>query len=184
MARIFSVARTRIPAGRYTSLRHPILGTLTATRQTLRSIPGEWTTQAARNVLMNLAERGKKLKFLIRDRDTEFTDSFDAIFADEGIRILKSPPRAPRANAICDRAIGELRRELLDRMLIINEEHLRQTLTTYLAHRNETRPHRGLGPLNPAQAETGPPAPVNLADCRIRRKAILGGLTHEYQIAA
>ena len=106
------------------------------------------------------------------------------MFAAEGIRILCSPPRAPRANAISERLIGELRRELFDRMLIINEEHLRQTLTTYLAHRNETRPHRGLGPLNPAQAETGPPAPVNLADCRIRRKAILGGLTHEYQIAA
>jgi len=69
-------------------------------------------------------------------------------------------------------------------MLIINEEHLRQTLTAYLAHRNEARPHRGLGQLTPAQAETGAPAPVDLADHRISRKAILGGLTHEYQIAA
>ena len=69
-------------------------------------------------------------------------------------------------------------------MLIINEEHLRRTLTTYLAHRNEARPHRALGQLTPAQAETGPPAPVNLADYRIHRKAILGGLTHEYQIAS
>ena len=106
------------------------------------------------------------------------------MFADEGIRILKSPPQAPRSNAICERAIGELRRELLDRMLIINEDHLRRTLTTYLAHRNKSRPHRALSQLTPAQAETGPPAPVNLADYRIRRKAILGGLTHEYQIAA
>ncbi|MEY9893539.1 putative transposase [Catenulispora sp. MAP12-49] len=145
---------------------------------------GEWTTQAARNVLMELAERGKKFKFLIRDRDTKFIDGFDAVFADEGIRILKSPPRAPRSNSICERLIGELRRELLDRMLIINEEHLRRTLTTYLAHRNEARPHRALGQVTPAQAETGPPAPVNLADYRIRRKAILGGLTHEYKIAA
>ena len=106
------------------------------------------------------------------------------MFTDEGIRILKSPPRAPRANAICERAIGELRRELFDRMLIVNEEHLRRTLTTYLAHRNEARPHRGLGQLTPAQAETGSPVPVNLADHRIRRKAVLGGLTHEYEIAA
>jgi hypothetical protein len=98
---------------------------------------GEWTAQAARNVLMDLAERGKKFKFLIRDRDTKFTGGFDAVFADEGIRILMSPPRAPRANAICERIIGELRRELLDRMLIIDEEHLRRTLTSYLAHRNE-----------------------------------------------
>jgi transposase InsO family protein len=145
---------------------------------------GEWTAQAARNVLMDLAERGKKFKFLIRDRDTKFTEGFDAVFADEEIRVLKSPPQAPRSNAICERIIGELRRELLDRILIINEEHLRRILTTYLAHRNEARPHRALGQLTPAQAETGPPAPVNLAAYRIRRKPILGGLTHEYQIAA
>jgi len=88
------------------------------------------------------------------------------------------------ANAICERAIGELARELFDRTLIINEEHLRRTLTTYLVHRNEARPHGALGQLTPAQAETGPPAPVNLADYRIHRKAILGGPAHEYQIAA
>jgi putative transposase len=145
---------------------------------------GERTTQTARNVLIDLAERGKDFKFLIRDRDTKFTASFDAVFAEEGTRILKSPPRAPRSNAICERAIGELRRELLDRRLITNEEHLRRTLTSYLAHRNQARPHRALGQLTPAQAETGPPAPVNLADYRIHRKAILGGLTHEYKIAA
>jgi len=145
---------------------------------------GEWTTQAARNVLMDLAERGEKFKFLIRDRDTKFTAGFDAVFADEGIRILKSPPRAPRSNAICERLIGELRRELFDRMLIVNEEHLRRTLMTYLVHRNKARPHRALGQLTLAQAETGPPTPINLAEYRIRRKAILGGLTHEYQIAA
>ena len=89
------------------------------------------------------------------------------MFTGEEIRILKSPPRAPRTNATCERVIGELRRELLDRMLIINEEHLRRTLTTYLVHRNEARPHRGLGQLTPVQAETGPPAPVNLADYRL-----------------
>jgi putative transposase len=90
---------------------------------------------------MDLAERGKEFTFLIRDRDTKFTDGFDAVFT-EGIRILKSPPRAPKTNAICERLIGELRRELFDRMLILDEEHLRRTLTTYLAHRNEARPHR------------------------------------------
>jgi putative transposase len=106
------------------------------------------------------------------------------VFTDERIRILKSAPRAPRSNAICERAIGELRRELLDRMMITNEEHLRRTLTTHLAHRNKSRPHRALGQLTPAQTETVPPTPINLADYRIRRRAILGGLTHEYQIAA
>jgi hypothetical protein len=69
-------------------------------------------------------------------------------------------------------------------MLITDEEHLRRTLTSYLVHRNEARPHRGLGQLIPVRAETGPPTPVNLADYRVRRKSVLGGLTHEYQIAA
>jgi hypothetical protein len=73
--------------------------------------------------------RGTKFKFLIRDRDSKFTDGFDAVFTNEGIRILKSPLRAPRSNAICERLIGELRRELFDRMLIVNEEHLRHIVS-------------------------------------------------------
>ena len=145
---------------------------------------GAWTTQAARNVLMDLGARAATVKFLIRDRAGQFTSSFDAVFTAEGIRILPSPPQAPRANAICERIIGTLRRELLDRMLIVNEHHLRQVLTEYLRHYNTARPHRGLGQLTPAQANTRPPEPVNLADHRIRRKQVLGGLTHEYYIAA
>jgi putative transposase len=74
---------------------------------------GEWTTQAARNLLMDLGDRVTSIKFLLRDRDSRFTRAFDAVFAAEGIRILTSPPRAPRANAICERMIGTLRRELL-----------------------------------------------------------------------
>jgi hypothetical protein len=77
-----------------------------------------------------------------------------------------------------------LRRELLDRLLIVNEHHLRQVLTEYLLHYNAARPHGALGQLTPDQADSRPPAPVNLAEHRIRRKQILGGLTHEYYIAA
>jgi len=73
---------------------------------------------------------------------------------------------------------------LLDRILIVNERHLRTVLTTYLNHHNTARPHRSLGQLTPTQADTKPPEPINLADYRLRRKSILGGLTHEYQIAA
>ena len=145
---------------------------------------GAWTTQAARNVLMDLGHRATTVKFLIRDRAGQFTSSFDAVFTAEGIRILASPPQAPRANAICERMIGTLRRELLDRMLIVNEHHLRQVLTEYLRHYNTARPHRALGQLTPAQAGTRPPEPTNLAEHRIRRKQVLGGLTHEYYIAA
>lgn len=80
--------------------------------------------------------------------------------------------------------IGTLHRELLDRMLVVGEHHLRQVLTIYLLHYNDARPHRFLGQLTPAQAGTDPPEAVNLAERRIRRKQVLGGLTHEYHIAA
>jgi putative transposase len=144
---------------------------------------GGWTTQAARNLLMDLGRRAASVRFLIRDRAGQFTGAFDAVFQADGIRILASPPRAPRANAICERMIGTLRRELLDRLLIVNEHHLRQVLTEYLRHYNAARPHRALGQLAPAQAHSRPPE-INLAEYRIRRKQVLGGLTHEYQIAA
>jgi putative transposase len=145
---------------------------------------GAWTAQAARNFLMDLGQPATSIKFLIRDRAGQFTGSFDAVFTADGIRILASPPRAPRANAICQRIIGTPRRELFDRLLIVNEHHLRYVLTEYLRHYNTARLHRALGQLTPAQADTCPPEPVNLAEHRIRRKQVLGGLTHEYQVAA
>ena len=144
---------------------------------------GGWTTQAARNFLMDLGQHAASVKFLIRDRAGQFTGSFDAVFQAEGVRILASPPQAPRANAICERTIGTLRRELLDQLLIVNEHHLRRVLTEYLRHYNTARPHRALGQFAPAQAHTRPPE-INLAEHRIRRKQVLGGLTHEYQITA
>jgi putative transposase len=145
---------------------------------------GAWTVQAARNFLMDLGQRAASVKFLIRDRAGQFTSSFDAVFTTEGVRILVSPPQAPGANAICERLVGTLRRELLDRILIINEHHLRRALAGYLRHYNAARPHRSLGQLTPTQADTRPPEPVNLAEFRIRRKQVPGGLTHEYYIAA
>ena len=144
---------------------------------------GAWTAQAARNFLMDLGQRSASAKFLIRDRAGQFTGSFDAVFRAEGIRILVCPPQAPRANAICERIIGTLRREVFDRLLVIHEHHLRWLLIEYLRHYNTARPHRALGQLAPAQAETQPPEPINLAEHQIRRKQVLGGLIHEYQIA-
>jgi putative transposase len=144
---------------------------------------GTWTAQAARNFLMGLDQRTTAIKFLIRDRAGQFTGSFDAVFQADGIRILTSPPQAPKANAICERMIVTLRREVLDRLLIVNEHHLRQVLTEYLRRYNAARPHRALGQLTPAQAPTQPPE-INLAEHRIRRKQVLGGLTHEYQTVA
>ena len=114
---------------------------------------------------------------MIRDRDSKFTGVFDAVFASEGIRILRTPVRAPRANAIAERWIGTVRRELLDRMLIVNRRHLEHALAEYVAHFNHHRPHRTLhqtAPLRPL------PPPAAQPDLRLRRRDRLGGLIHEY----
>ena len=144
---------------------------------------GGWTTQAARSFLMDLGHRAASAKFLIRDRAGQFTSSFDAVFTAASVRILASPPQAPRANAVCERVIGTLHRELLDRMLIVNEHHLRQVVTEYLIHYNTARPHPALDQLPPAQAHIPPPQ-INLAEHQIRRKQVLDGLISQYQIAA
>ena len=106
---------------------------------------GEWVTQQARNLSFVLAERSRAVKFLIRDRDTKFTASFDEVFRSEGIRIIKTPVRAPRANAFAERFVGTVRRECLDRLLIFGRRHLEQVLAEYVAHYNEHRPHRCSG---------------------------------------
>jgi putative transposase len=133
---------------------------------------------------MDLGDRVASISFLLRDRDSRFTSTFDAVFGADGIRILTSPLRAPRVNAICERLIGTLRRELLDKVLVANERHLRRILTVYLHHFNTARPHRTLAQLTPTQTETRPPHLINLASYQVRRRAILDGLTSEYQIAA
>jgi transposase InsO family protein len=107
---------------------------------------------------MDFADRSEqvKFKFLIRDRDAKFTDTLDAIFASEGIGTLRTPVRAPRANAFAERWIGTVRRELLDRMLILGPRHLETVLTGYVAHYNQHRPHRALGQAPPVGASPNP----------------------------
>jgi putative transposase len=90
---------------------------------------GAWTAQQAGNLAMALGERLEEMQFLIRDRGGQFTASFDAVFEDCGLRVLRSPPQAPRANAICERLVGTVRREALDHLLILNETRLRAVLT-------------------------------------------------------
>ena len=102
---------------------------------------GAWVTQCARNLLMDLGDRVAAFGYLIRDRDTKFTAAFDAVFTAEAIRIFRTPVRAPRANAIAERWIGSLRRELPDRTLIVNRRHLERVLAVYLDHYNTHRPH-------------------------------------------
>ena len=146
---------------------------------------GAWTAQQARNLAMAMGERLERMRFLIRDRGGQFTTSFDAVFEGCGLRILRSPPQAPRANAICERLVGTLRREVLDHLLIVNEAHLRAVLTEYAAHYNTARPHQGIAQRVPDEDPDQPTGRViDLDTARIRRKPILGGLTSEYQVAA
>jgi transposase len=146
---------------------------------------GVWTTQAARNFLMGLGQQADSVQFLIRDRAGQFTDSFDAVFTAVGIRILTSPPQAPRANAICERLIGTLRRELLDRVLIISEQHLRAVLTEYQAHYNTARPRQGIAQRVPDGESDALRGTVTDVDTRqIHRKPVLRGLINEYTHAA
>lgn len=133
---------------------------------------------------MDLTERIRTAKFLPRDRDSQFTATFDAVFVAEGIHIPRSPAQAPRANTIREHMVGTPRRELPDRVLILNEQHLRRLVSIYLQHFNATRPHRSLRQLAPAQAETHDPEPVNLAEYRIHRKPTLNGLTTQYEHAS
>jgi putative transposase len=117
---------------------------------------GDWVAQQARNLLMDLADRTDTIKFLIRDRDSKFTRTFDSVFACDGIRILLSPPQAPRANAVAERWVGSLRRELLDRTLILNRRQLQQAVTEYVDRNNAHRPHRSLGQAAPLKALSTP----------------------------
>ncbi|MFH8737906.1 MULTISPECIES: integrase core domain-containing protein [unclassified Streptomyces] len=134
---------------------------------------------------MALDRRMDSLRFLLRDRDSKYTASFDAVFEADDVKILFSPPRAPKANAICERAVGTLRRDLLDRTLIYNEAHAVKVLTEYTQHYNRHRPQQSRQQLPPDSTES--PAPATLADLqvhKIRRRSALGGLIKEYQRAA
>jgi putative transposase len=146
---------------------------------------GRWTVQQARNLALNLDERFGYFRFLIRDRGSNFTASFDAVFLVAGTTILRTAVQAPRMNAICERLVGTLRRELLDRLLILGEAHLRTVLAEYQEHYNTARPHQGIGQRTPAARTTLPArAATSLGTERIRRKHILNGLINEYTRAA
>jgi putative transposase len=142
---------------------------------------GQWTAQQARNFLMDLGGQADRVKFMIRDRGSNFTAAFDAVLADAGIRTVLCNIQTPRMNAIAERWIGGCRRELLDRTLIWNQTHLRRILHDYETHHNQHRPHRSLDGAAPLKLL---PGPVYLDDCRVRRQAHVGGLINEYHLVA
>ena len=139
-----------------------------------------WVTQQARDVCWDLQIAGARPTVLVRDRDGKFPSAFDAVFAAQGVRVVRTPPRSPRANAFAERWVGTLRRECVDWLLIVNERQLRYVLRQYAAHYNAARPHRALGLLPPL----GPPSSSVGSRGQVRRRSRLGGLLHEYERVA
>ncbi len=140
-----------------------------------------FVTQQARNLAMSLADEGTQIGFLIRDRDAKFSRSFDDVFHSEGIRVIRTPIRAPNANAFAERWVQTARAECLDWLLILGPRHLDRILRIYVQHYNRRRPHRGLELQVPESL-----APVEEADGMpdVERRDLLGGLVHEYVRAA
>jgi putative transposase len=141
---------------------------------------GPWTTQQARNLVMDLGECVARFQFLVRDRAGQFAASFDAVLADVGIAVVKIPPRCPRANCFAERVVLTIRTEVTDRMLIFGQRHLRRVLAEYARHYNTRRPHRAMQ-LRPPRPELPVPEPVH---CTVWRRPVVGGLINEYEPAA
>jgi putative transposase len=143
----------------------------------------DWTLQQLRKAIPG----GHGYHFLIHDRDSIFSSDVDEeVQRSFGLRVLRTPVRAPQANAYCERLIGTLRRERLDFMIPLNERHLRTTLRSWVAHYTKGRPHSSLGPAIPETSVASPLSYPQLQryrvppDCQIRAQDILYGLHHEY----
>jgi transposase InsO family protein len=145
---------------------------------------GDWVVQQARNLSFELSQRTRPVKFLIRDRDAKFTAGFDEVFRSEDIRTIRTPIRAPRAHALAERFVGTVRRECVDRMLIVSRRHLEAVVREYVEHYNGHRPHRSLGQLPPSPKDVAPTKPKNVDPSRIQRANRLGGVIHAYRLVA
>ncbi len=145
---------------------------------------GAWVTQQARQLAWTLSERATPIRFLIRDRDSKFTRDFDTVFRNEGVEIIRTPIRSPKANAIAERFVRTARSECLDWLLILNQRHLERVLRVFIQHYNGHRPHRTLNlrPPDPAHPTLQLASSARPPD--LTRRDRLGGLIHEYGRAA
>jgi putative transposase len=141
---------------------------------------GGWTAQQARNLMMQLGDE-QPFRLLIHDRDTTFGGGFDEVFRSAGIKAIRTPVRAPNANAYAERWVRTVRADCLDRILIVGRRNLERVLGVYVQHYNEHRPHRALGLVPPGHSRPIRQATLPL---RVRRRDLLGGLVHEYEAAA
>jgi putative transposase len=142
-----------------------------------------WVTQQARNLLVVLGERERRLRFVLHDRDAKFSRAFDDVFRSDGIEVLITPVQAPNANAYAERWIRTVRAECLDWLLIIGRGHLQQVLRVYIEHYNAHRPHRALG-LQPPDPAVEPALRSKDPAAQVHRRDLLDGLVHEYRRAA
>ena len=144
---------------------------------------GAWVTQQARQFAWTLQDQTTRFWFLIRDHDSKFTRDFDAVFTSERIEIIKTPVRAPRANAVAERFVRTARAECLDWLLIVNQRHLERVLHVFVDHYNTHRPHRSLH-LAPPTPSASKLRSICEASAGLKRRDRLGGLIHEYSYAA
>jgi putative transposase len=144
---------------------------------------GRWTTQQARQLAWSLSERATPARFLIHDRDSNFSRAFDDVFQGESVEIIRTPFRAPQANAFAERWVGTVRRDCLDWLLIGSRRQLERVLRAYVDHYNTHRPHRSLG-LKPPTPGPGLRLVGSDPPGRLYRSDRLGGLIHEYARAA
>jgi putative transposase len=142
-----------------------------------------WVTQQARNAAMDLNDRGVSIRFLLRDHDAKFTRGFDEVFGSEGAEVLRTPIRAPKANAYAERWVQTVRAECLDWTLVLGRRHLLRLLRAYVRHYNQQRPHRSLALAVP-EPEAREPSSPQVNPREVRRRDVLGGLIHEYHEAA
>ena len=144
-----------------------------------------WMLQQARNLLMELDDHDRQVRFLIHDRDAKFPRAFDALLESDGINLIHTPVRAPNANAHLERSVATVRRECLDRLLIVGRGQLQHVLRVYVTHYNAGRPHRALD-LRPPDSTIRPPiaAAATPHPLQVNRRDLLGGLIHEYELAA
>jgi putative transposase len=145
---------------------------------------GTWITQQARQLTWRLAERSTPVRFLIRDRDSKFTRDFDTVFRSEGVEIVRTPVRAPKANAIAERFVRTVRAECLDWLLVLNRRHLERVLRVFVDHYNGHRPHRALNLAPPDQERQTLRLATSSDPAGVERRDRLGGLIHEYNLAA